>query len=255
MLHEQYAWVASRAIDATTTTLDFPTHGRPFVLIEVLSSSSLSMKAGVMGKVGTDRKVRSFLLSGASTETSLDPDTATGTVAAQDFIMVPCIGAKTVRMTRAAGDGTIQGVANPSDALTAWALFKMIDILNAGIVASDPASTPFYTVCDGTDELLISASARRLTALHVFSLNDLPVYSKAYDKATAAAETDTPVWGAFSPSNATAANGAGSNPPVPAGGISLTNGLSVRTVKGLADNNDTAVDASEVLVVGAYRTS
>lgn len=117
-----------------------------------------------------------------------------------------------------------------------------------------PAGTSFYLVCDGTDEVLVSASARRLLYLDVFSLNDLPVYAKAYDKATAASESDTPIFGAFAPSNSTAANGAGSNKPIPPGGIALAAGLSIRVVKGLADSNDTAVDASEVIVCAVYST-
>lgn len=252
---EQYGWVASRAIDGATTTLGFETHGHPCVLIEVLSSSSLSMKAGLMGKVGTNRTVACTLLSGASTETDVAPDTATGTVAAQDFILVPTLGAKRVVMTRAAGSGTIQGVAMPAEAFSAWYLQRMMRRLASGIVSAEPASTPYHLVADGTDELLISASARRLTAAHIFSLNDAPVFAKFYDKATAPSEADTPIWVCSSPANATAANGAGNNDNLPSGGLDLTNGLGVRVVKGLADNSDTAADAAENIVNAAYRTS
>lgn len=117
-----------------------------------------------------------------------------------------------------------------------------------------PADTPYHLVADGTDELLISASARRLTAAQIFHINDAPVFAKWYDKATAPAETDTPIWVTGGPSNATAANGAGNNSHLPPGGIALTNGLGVRVVKGLTDASDTAADASEVIVNAAYTT-
>lgn len=118
----------------------------------------------------------------------------------------------------------------------------------------DPASTPSFLLCDGTDELLISSSARRLLFADLFSLNDAPVYAKYYDKATAPDENDTPIFVVGCPANATAANGAGSNKPIPPGGIALTNGLGIRVVKGLANNSDTAVDASEVLSNTIYST-
>lgn len=117
-----------------------------------------------------------------------------------------------------------------------------------------PAGTPYFLVCDGTDELLVSSSARRLLYADIFHLNDAPCYAKLYDKATAPDENDTPVHAVCGPANATAALGGGSNKPLPPGGIGLTNGLGVRVVKGLANNSDTAVDASEVIVCLVYDT-
>ena len=296
-LRSEYAWVASRAIDGTTTTLDFETNGYPFVLIEVLSSSSLSVKAGLMGKVGVDRKIRSMLLSGASTETIVDPDTATGTVAVQDFIIVPTLGAKRVRITRAAGSGTIQGVPVPLDAVAPWLAMKQLDAgltvdtstlntlvgaVNETAPATDTASSGLNGrlqriaqritsliallptalaalgglkvekigvsvhsfIVDGTDELLISAAARRVYGLNATHRDATPISIKLYDKATAASEADTPVWRGQVPANATAALAGGANYTFPEP-LVLTNGLSIRAVVGAADADDTALTSGE----------
>lgn len=176
---------------------------------------------------------------------------ATVTVADDDVLFAATMGAKYVRFRRTAGSGTCDlAVSNVS----------LDDIAKAAgqtqtVTAAESSSTPYHLIADGTDELLISASARRLTAAQIFSLNDAPVYAKFYDKATAPSESDTPIWVVGSPANSTAANGAGNSPSFPTGGIALTNGLGVRVVKGLADNSDTAADASENIVNAAYKLS
>lgn len=127
--------------------------------------------------------------------------------------------------------------------------------IETAIEALNTASTPYFLVCDGTDELLVSASARRLMDADIFSLNDVPCYLKIYDKATAADENDTPIKVVAAPSASTATFGGGNNKLFPVGGISLTNGLSIRVVKGLANNSDTAVDAAEVIAQCSYKTA
>jgi len=102
-------------------------------------------------------------------------------------------------------------------------------------------------ICDGTDENLILADAKYFFGIDVFSLNDAPVYAKVYSKTTAPTEADTPIHRTGCPANSTAANGAGSNKGPWYHYISV-NGIGIRVVKGIADNNDTASDASEVIV-------
>ena len=255
-LREQYGWVASRAIDGTTTTMDFPTNGAPFVLIEVLSSSSLSVKAGLMGKPGTDRKVRSFLLSGASTETQVDPDTATGTVAAQDFLLVPSLGAKTVRITRAAGSGTMQGVACPSDAISAWILMKLLDgggTTDAGTELTTGWTPHNAVFAASTNATVVKASAGRLGPVVVSNINDAPIVVNFYNLATTPDENSTPVFKIVVPANATAANGAGSNLGLSSPGIAFSTGIAYRIVKGIANNSTTAVDSAEGTISLGYK--
>lgn len=102
-------------------------------------------------------------------------------------------------------------------------------------------------ICDGTDELLISATARKFWGVEVFSIDATPVYVKAYDKATAASESDTPVHRTGVPGEASSLGGGNNKGPWP-NYKPLTNGLSVRVVTGITDASDAAVTANEVLV-------
>ena len=102
-------------------------------------------------------------------------------------------------------------------------------------------------IADATDELLISDGPAWVTGVTVFSLDATPVYVKLYNKATAPAETDTPVYRIGVPANAIAANGSGSNIVID-DPLFCSAGLGVRVVTGIADNSDSAVTASEVLV-------
>jgi len=102
----------------------------------------------------------------------------------------------------------------------------------------------FRFIPDGTDELLIDTNARRYWGSRIWTKDATPVFAKIYDTNAAAAETDTPVDVVASPANATAVLGAGNNGMLPAP-IPLTNGLSIRAVVGLADNDDTALTTAE----------
>jgi len=106
---------------------------------------------------------------------------------------------------------------------------------------------------DATDELLISSKPCWVSWVTIFHLDATPVYVKLYNKATAAAETDTPALRFGCPANAVAANGAGSN-IILNEPIYFSAGLSVRAVSGIADNNDGALTASEVLINIGYST-
>ena len=254
-IKEQFAWKGPTATLANSASdvFDVFTNGHPFVVIEITASSSGTLDVDGLFGAESIRPLRYYFFND-TVETSQDPGDTCAVLAAQDLIIVPTLGAKAIRFTVAAGTLAFRHCACPSDAITPWLMMKLIDG-GIAVTAAESSSTPYHLIADGTDELLISASARRFTCAGIFSLNDAPVYAKFYDKATAPAETDTPIWVVGSPANATAANGAGSNRDFPTGGIALTNGLGVRVVKGLADNSDTAADASENIVNAAYKTS
>lgn len=112
-----------------------------------------------------------------------------------------------------------------------------------------PQINCYSLICGAnTVDTLISALARRIHGIDVFSLDATPVYAKLYDKATAPASTDTPVHRTAVPANATAALGSGSNKDGWAGAIGLTHGLGIRITTGIADTDTGALTANEVLV-------
>ena len=112
---------------SSSATPSIETFGNPFIAIECLTSSSLAVKIkGEFGS-GTSRMLRYYLLSSTSTEASVDPDTASGTLAAQDIILVPTCGAKTIEVVRTAGSGTVGTTSYATDALTPFLLQKLID--------------------------------------------------------------------------------------------------------------------------------
>lgn len=117
-----------------------------------------------------------------------------------------------------------------------------------GMLSTDGQIQCYSFIPDGTDELLISADARRLWGVDAFTTDATPIYVKLYDKVTAASESDTPVHRTGVPANATAALGAGNNKGPWAKPIALINGLSVRVVTGLADASDAAVTTAENIV-------
>lgn len=182
---------------------------------------------------------------------------ASGTITVADDadLFFDGVGAKKVKFSRTAGDGPVSLVCTFADDLQVASLVRKL-ILSGIVLGSGSGAigdvglegvSCYSFIADATDELLISATARRVYGVQVFHIDATPVYVKLYDKATAPAETDTPVWRGGVPANATAANGAGANFmfPMP---ITLTAGLGVRAVTGITDAGDTALTASEVLV-------
>ena len=169
----------------------------------------------------------------------VDADGASISVASGDILYVNTPGLAEVKITVDSGTGTLQ--------MRRWD--EPIEVNGAGQVGILPTGVQCYSfIADATDELLISASARKLWGVDVFSIDATPVYVKLYDKATAPSESDTPVHRTGVPANATAALGAGSNKGVWPNYVALTAGLGVRAVTGIADSNDAALTGSEVIV-------
>lgn len=118
---------------SSTANPSIPTNGNPFVAIEVLTSSSLTVTVqGDFGS-GTVRNLRSRIISSTATESSLDPGTTSGTLAAQDVILVPTCGAQYIQITRQAGSGTLASTSYATDALNAYLTALLID---GGITAT-----------------------------------------------------------------------------------------------------------------------
>lgn len=115
------------------------------------------------------------------------------------------------------------------------------------------AYTPYRTFQTSAAVIsaLVSATVRRVGYLHAFNVDPAPVYIRLYDKATAPATTDTPVWSGVIPGNT---SGAGIALPIP-DGLLLANGLGVRVTAAIADNDNTALVANTVMVNLGYRTS
>ena len=84
--------------------------------------------------------------------------------------------------------------------------------------------------------------------------NSAPVYVKLYDAASApTCGTGTPVARFEVPAASTAANGGGTNPSLPAVGVSFTNGLFACVTTGIADSDATAPGATSGYVTFGYR--
>ena len=106
--------------------------------------------------------------------------------------------------------------------------------------------TPFSHLADGTDEFLVAPGGHRLHGYYLSNANAAIRYVKFYDKATAPAETDTPIIRIMVPAGG-AAN------LMSEAGIVFVLGLGVRIVTGAADNDDTGVTSAESMVNLWYR--
>lgn len=175
-----------------------------------------------------------------SVRTFREADTSI-TLAAGDQIIVTAPGFYAVRLDLQSGtSATLAG--RTADELN---MLLSAGLSGATTVAPGAAIQCYSFIADGTDELLISATARKLYGVTVFTKDATPVYVKLYDKATAPSEADTPVLRVGSTAESSGLGG-GNNVVFPAGTyLALTNGLGVRIVTGLADNDDTAVTTAE----------
>jgi len=226
---------ALTAISATGRTADkVVVAGSEWTRVVVLTTSSLAFKfEGTIDQgAASPTWSKLYAVNATGSGVGIVPDTAI-TPATGDVYYVYTSGVETLALNVSAGTGTWQaesGVGIPPFLSSSGNVVQCYSFL-----------------CDATDELLISASARKLYGIEVFSISAAPVYAKLYDKATAPASTDTPVKRTGVPANSTSTLGAGTNQGNP-NYIALTAGLGIRVVTGIADNNNTAVTASQVLV-------
>lgn len=105
-----------------------------------------------------------------------------------------------------------------------------------------------------TNSTNIKASAGQIYMLTASNTGSAPRYLKVYDKASApTVGTDTPKFTFLLPTASTAANGAGSNIPIPDCGIVFTLGIGIAITTGVADSDTGAVGANEVVVNYAFK--
>lgn len=238
----------AKTVDGTTTTAVFTLQRTGAEGAELMFGNITGLTGTLQGSHDgtTYFEIESVLNAGGT----ITLNAAGGTITAVDYARLSwdAPGLHSVRFTRAAGSGPLRlleysGIFGAVTAL----LRKAVQYLASGIsVTTTPPAVQCYSfIPDGTDELLIDATARKLWGVDVFTIDATPVYVKLYDKATAASEADTPIHRTGVPANATSTLGAGNNKgPWPVY-IALTNGLSVRAVTGLADNSDSALTTAE----------
>lgn len=97
---------------------------------------------------------------------------------------------------------------------------------------------------------VIKASAGKLLMLLLTNSNAAICYVKLYDKATAPTSGDTPVLTIPVPGNTA---GAGVAVPIGDIGIAFASGIAIRATTGIADNNTSAVAASEVVANYSFK--
>jgi hypothetical protein len=101
-----------------------------------------------------------------------------------------------------------------------------------------------------TNATSVVANAATIKFLTVSNINTAARYLKIYNKASApTVGTDVPVFTFLIPGNA---SGAGSNIPLPPGGLYLGTGFAFALTTGVADNDTGAVAASDIVVNYSY---
>lgn len=113
-------------------------------------------------------------------------------------------------------------------------------------------ATPYQLISAATTNATnVKSSAGQLYMITASNVNASPRYLKIYDKAsTPTVGTDTPKFTFIIPGNTA---GSGTNIPIPAQGVSFTNGISFALTTGIAVSDTGAVAASELAVNLAYK--
>lgn len=118
------------------------------------------------------------------------------------------------------------------------------------ISVDDGFKTKSAISANSANATVFKVSAGNLMGWYISNINATQMYVKLYDKATAPSSSDTPLVRLAIPGSST---GAGTNVAFPLGGISFLNGIGYRIVTGSADNDNTSVAASDVIVNFFYR--
>jgi hypothetical protein len=106
--------------------------------------------------------------------------------------------------------------------------------------------TPYHLIAAGTTNATsVKGSAGQLYAYYLSNVSASPRYVKFFDKASAPTlGTDTPVLTLMLPGNSA---GSGANNAIP-NGIAFANGIAIAITANAADNDNTGVTASDVIV-------
>lgn len=118
------------------------------------------------------------------------------------------------------------------------------------IAGATGGATPSSAIAPATPAgVNLKASAGTLYGVQATTIQSTPVYIKFYNSASApTCGSGTPVLRFMVPAASTAANGAGTNIPLPVSGIAFGTGLGYCVTGALADADTTAITASNTLV-------
>lgn len=117
-------------------------------------------------------------------------------------------------------------------------------------VATSGGATPHSAIAPATPAgVNLKAAAGTLYGIQATTVQATPVYVKLYNSASApTCGAGTPVARFMIPAAATAANGGGTNIPIPRVGVEFTLGIGYCVTGALADNDTTAITAANTLV-------
>ncbi len=138
------------------------------------------------------------------------------------------------------GFGVSQVVANqgpPNAGAYAWPVTTVPAATATGLSVSSFLSTGAVQATN------VKASAGKIYGVSFTNISATPVYLRLYDKATAPASTDTPIWRGVVPGN-TAGSGL---VKFFENGLAVTTGIGFRCTAGIADNDATALSANTVM--------
>ncbi len=108
-------------------------------------------------------------------------------------------------------------------------------------------STPSVTIsAASTNATSVKATAGNIFSIQAFSIDATPVYLKLYDDSAApTVGTDTPIKVLLIPGDSVKGNGFTYQP---SRGLSFSNGIAFAITGGIANNDTTAIAASEVVI-------
>lgn len=153
--------------------------------------------------------------------------------------------------TQAAGADPVNvGASNPLPTTVSGtvAISGTVPISSASPLVISQIGCAYYKLISAatTNPTTVKAAAGTLKVINIGSLSTAPTYVKFFDKATApTVGTDVPIWTILVPGGTT---GAGNNPTLPNGGLVFNTGISFAITAGIADNDSTAVVASQVVL-------
>ncbi|AMV29278.1 hypothetical protein VT84_33090 [Gemmata sp. SH-PL17] len=119
------------------------------------------------------------------------------------------------------------------------------DTVQAAAVAATAGGTTPYSFLStaAVQAAAIKASAGQVYGLRFFNKNASPVYVRLYNQTTTPGTSDTPIYRCMVPGNTAVGGFVDTIPP----GITFGTGIGIRVTAGVADNDATALPASDVM--------
>lgn len=203
------------------------------------------------------------LPSGASTAAK-QPALGTAGAASSDVITVQGIASMTALKVDGSGvtqpvSGTFWQTTQPASQSGTWTVQPGNTanttpwlVQQNGVTAG--GSTPYkLNSAASTNATSVKGSAGQVYMITASNVGSGVAFLKLYNKASApTVGTDTPILVFLIPVASTAANGAGTNIPVPSCGLAFGTGIAFAITGGAADSDTTAVGANQVIVNIGY---